>query len=395
MIYLDHAATTPVFPSALEAAWPHLTGEFGNPSSTHELGLRASVALEDARAQVALYIGARPSEVVFTAGGSEGANLAVIGLALAQPRGKHIVSALTEHEAVLESIRYLERAHGFSVSWLPVTRDGRICLNDVRTAVRSDTTLVSLMLVNNEIGTIHPVAEVAAIAHAAGALVHTDAVQALGHIHVDISLLGVDALSFSGHKIGSPKGSGALFVRGGLSIEPLIHGGGQEFGSRSGTENVAWAVALATALKSLGNPTDATHSTNQGKLTQDFITEILDTIPRAQLTGPGREESAHSELNVARQRSAAIASFVFDGLSGEALLVQLEERGVIVSSGSACAAGRNEPSHVLLACGFTPELAQTSVRFSLSTQTTAEELGIAAAALRASVDAVSSLAGNP
>lgn len=384
MIYLDHAATTPVHPAALEAAWPYLTGEFGNPSSTHELGHRASVALEDARARVARFIGARPTELVFTSGGTESDNLGVIGLALANPRGKHLVSAKTEHEAVLESIGFLERVHGFEVTWLPVAQFGQISMDDVRDALRPDTTLVTLMLSNNEIGTRHPVAQIAQVAHEVGALTHTDAVQALGWLPVDVAALGVDALSISGHKVGAPKGVGALYLRPGIALEPLIHGGGQEFEVRSGTENVAWAVAFATALDSLGAfDTINQHGERTAELRDAFITDILNTIPRAELTGPPTVGTTH--------RSPAIASFVFEGVSGEAVLLQLEERGVIVSSGSACAAGSDDPSHVLLACGFAPELAQTSVRFSLSRHTTAEELAATAQALRASIDAVSSL----
>ncbi len=383
MIYLDHAATTPVIPAALEAAWPFLTGEFGNASSTHELGHRAHAALEDARMRVARFLGARSSEVVFTSGGTEGANLGIIGLALANPRGKHLVSAPTEHEAVLAAIEFLERIHGFTTTWLPVSATGEITLSDVRAALRPDTTLITLMLSNNEIGAIHPMAEVAALAHEVGALVHTDAVQAVGWVSINVTELGVDALSFSGHKIGAPKGSGAFYVRSGLAIEPLIHGGGQEFERRSGTENVAWAVALATAVDALSDP--ATEGPRVAALRDEFIADVLDTIPQARLTGP--------DVTVAGHRSPAVVSFVFEGVSGEAVLLQLQEHDVIVSSGSACAAGKQEPSHVLLACGLDPELAQTSVRFSLSHATTAEELSAAASALRASVAALVAL-GN-
>ncbi len=378
MIYLDHAATTPVYPVALEAAWPYLTGEFGNASSTHELGHRASVALENARTRVAHFLGARSSEVVFTSGGTESDNLGVIGLALANPRGKHIVSAKTEHEAVLESFAFLERVHGFEVTWLSVGSFGQISAADFEAALRPDTTLVTLMLANNEIGTRQPIAEFAQLAHDVGALVHTDAVQAAGWIEIDVNALGVDALTISGHKLGAPKGVGALYLRSGVALEPILHGGGQEFGERSGTENVAWAVALATAIDSLGAGDEiAARAAQVSELRDAFITDVLNTVDRAKLTGPPTVGTTH--------RSPAIASFVFEGVSGEAVLLQLEERGVIVSSGSACAAGRDDPSHVLLACGLAPELAQTSVRFSLSRHTTAEELAQAAQALRASV----------
>jgi cysteine desulfurase len=320
--------------------------------------------------------------LIFTSGGTESDNLGVIGLALANPRGKHIVSAKTEHEAVLESIAFLERVHGFEVTWLPLGRFGQINTSDVRDALRADTTLVTLMMSNNEIGTRHPVADVANLAHEVGALMHTDAVQALGWLPIDLAELGVDALSISGHKVGAPKGVGALFLRSGTAIEPVLHGGGQEFDARSGTENVAWAVALATALELLSTSAERGETSIERtiELRDAFITDVLNTIPRAKLTGPATVDINH--------RSPAIASFVIEGVSGEAVLLQLEERGVVVSSGSACAAGSDDPSHVLLACGYSPELAQTSVRFSLSHHTTAEDLAAAASSLRASVRAL-------
>lgn len=379
MIYLDNAATTPVRPEALQAAWPWLTSEFGNPSSTHELGHRASGALSNARATVAAWLDCRPTEVVFTSGGTEGDNLAIMGLAFANPRGRHIVSARTEHEAVLASIDALVRLHNFEVSWLPVSVTGEVTLADVSAALRPDTTLVTLMLANNEIGTIHPIAAIATLAHDVGALMHTDVVQAAGWLDVRVSTLGVDALTLSGHKLGAPKGSGAVYVRGRLAVEPLLHGGGQEFERRSGTENVAWAVAFATAISLLGEP--AREGLRVAGLRDVFITSVQAAIGRAELTGPERA------------RHPAIASFTFFGLNGETLLLELEERTVIVSSGSACAAGKTDPSHVLLAVGLDPDVAQTSVRFSFSHATTAEELDLAVAALTEAVASVTALAG--
>jgi cysteine desulfurase len=377
MVYLDNAATTPVHPSALRAAWPWLTEEFGNPSSTHELGQRASDALEDARARIATWLDCRASEVVFTSGGTESDNLAITGLALANPRGRHIISARTEHEAVIETIDYLERIHEFEVTWLPVDRTGAIAESDFLTALREDTTLVSLMLANNEIGTVHPIARFAELAHQVGAAFHTDAVQAAGWLDTRISSLGVDALALSGHKLGAPKGSGLAYLRGRLAVEPLLHGGGQESGRRSGTENVAWAVALATAIEAL--PNFAEEQPRVAELRDEFTAEVLKSVPGASLTGHPIE------------RHPGIASFCLEGISGEAVLLELERRGVLVSSGSACAAGSNEPSHVLMACGFDEELAQTAVRFSFSHQTSHEELQQAAAALSQAVAAVSSI----
>jgi cysteine desulfurase len=369
MIYLDNAATAPVNPAALQAAWPWLTNEFGNPSSTHELGNRAAVALADARDQVAKFFNAKSSEIIFTSGGTESDNLAIIGLALQNPRGKHIVSARTEHEAVLAAIEFLERTHGFETTWLELDEFGQI--TEFESALRPDTTIVSLMIANNEIGTVHDVAKLAKATHSVGAFFHTDAVQAVGWFDLDIKKLGVDALSISGHKFGAPKGSGVLVLRAGAHAEPLIHGGGQESGLRSGTENVAWAVALATALGSL-SPSDV-EAARVSQLRDEFIEAVLANVPNAKLTG--------HPIN----RSPNIASFTLQGVSGEAVLLELERRGVIVSSGSACAAGSDEPSHVLLAIGVEPDFAQTSVRFSFSHETSAQELGDAAAALSDSV----------
>jgi cysteine desulfurase len=390
MIYLDHAATTPVLPAALEAAWPYLTGEFGNPSSSHELGHRAAGALEDARTRVARALGARASEVIFTSGGTEGDNAALVGLALGAPRGKHIISTRTEHEAILATLDYLERVHGFEISWLSVTRAGEISLDEVRATLREDTTLVTLMLANNEIGTLHPIADVAELAHAVGARVHSDAVQAVGWLPVNFADLGVDVLSISGHKIGAPKGSGALLVRGGVPFEPLLHGGGQERDLRSGTENVAWAVALATAVEHVVSIRAARYSTgdNDARYStgDELIAGVLEAIPTARLTGP-----AVSTSSINGDRHPGICSFVFPGVNGETLLLELEQRGVIVSSGAACAAGKDDPSHVLLACGYDEDTARTSVRFSLSHTTSSEDIASAVQALTNAHAAVSAL----
>lgn len=374
MIYLDNAATTPVKTEALQAAWPWLTSEFGNPSSTHELGHRSATALEQARAKVAKFFNVRSSEITFTSGGTESDNLAVTGLALANPRGKHIVSAKTEHEAVLAALEFLERVHGFEITWVDLDEFGQI--ENFASKLRPDTTLVTLMIANNEIGTMHLLSELVEQTHKVGALFHTDAVQAVGWADLDMKKLGVDALSVSGHKFGAPKGSGVLVMRSGVHAEPLIHGGGQEAGMRSGTENVAWAVALATALELL--PTVSKEIQRVSSLRDEFIKEVLSKLENAKLTG--------HPVN----RLPSIASFTFEGVSGEAVLLELERRGVIVSSGSACAAGSDEPSHVLVAIGVPAEIAQTAVRFSLSHETTAEELNTACIAL---VDSISELLG--
>lgn len=384
MRYLDTAATTPVRREVLEAMWPFLTGEFGNPSSRHGLGDVASRALERARADVAAALGARPAEIVLTSGGTEADNLAVKGLALANPRGRHLVTTRIEHPAVLEACDHLVRLHGFRRDLLDVDGDGVVDLTQAERLIGAETTLVSVMLANNEVGTVQPVAEVAALARARGALVHTDAVQAVGSVVVDPTQLGVDALSLSGHKVGAPKGSGALWVRRGVPLEPLIHGGGQERGLRSGTENVAAAVGLAAAITSAvgstpGGPRPRGPVEALAAARDAFVHDVLSAAPGAFLTGhPRRRLPGH-------------ASFCFPGTSGEAVLLGLEQdHGIACSSGSACAAGSDEPSEVLLALGIDPEVARTAVRFTAASPGDFEG---AAGAVVTAVRAVRSLAG--
>jgi cysteine desulfurase len=353
MIYLDSAATTPVRREVLEAMWPWLTGEFGNPSSSHSLGERAAGALKSARAKIAEILNCRASEIVFTSGGTEADNFAIKGIALAKPRGRHIVTTGIEHEAVLESCDYLRRHHCFTITHVPVDRCGTVEPARFAAALRDDTTLCTVMFANNEVGTIQPIAELAQAAHARGIPFHTDAVQAGGALALDVKALGIDAVSLSGHKLGAPKGIGALYLRSRIAAEPVLHGGGQERGRRSGTENVAAAIGFAKALELA--TTGLADRMHQLSLTRDqLIHGILAAVPGAILTG-------HPT-----QRLPGNASFVFPGTSGEAVLLQLEERGILCSSGSACAAGRDEPSHVLLAMGFARDVAQTAVRFTLS-----------------------------
>ncbi|MGO4300640.1 cysteine desulfurase family protein [Leifsonia sp. RAF41] len=378
MIYLDAAATSPVRREVLEAMWPYLTGEFGNPSSHHAVGESAARALADARAGVASWLGCRASEITFTSGGTEADNLAIKGIALANPRGRHIVTTPIEHEAVLESVDYLVRMHGFSVTFVPVGRDGLIAASDFAAALRPDTTLASVMLANNEVGTVQPIAELAALAHEHGIPLHTDAVQAAGWLPLDVHTLGVDALSVSGHKIGAPKGVGALYMRGRIPVEPLIHGGGQERGRRSGTENVAGAVALAAAarLAAEGLPERVEAAT---AARDTFVAAVLQEVPDASLTGH------------ATSRLPGTASFVFPGTNGESVLLELERRGVVSSSGSACAAGSEDASHVLLALGYPEDLARTAVRFSWGPEVTPAQLAAVAPAVGDAVRAIASL----
>ncbi|MGL4338945.1 MAG: cysteine desulfurase family protein [Rhodoglobus sp.] len=378
MMYLDSAATTETRREVLEAMWPYLTTEFGNPSSQHELGSAAARALSDARSRVARWFGARASEVIFTSGGTESNNLAIKGICLAQPRGRHIVTTAIEHEAVLESCRYLERYHDVELTILGVDSDGLVQIKDVIAALRPNTTLVTVMYANNEVGSVQPIDHIVEACRRYDIPVHTDAVQAA--VSLDLSRIDADAISISGHKLGAPKGVGALYVRGRVPLEPLIHGGGQERGRRSGTENVAGAVALATAVDILKaeqpNPQQAQA---RDALRDRFIEEVLRLIPSAVLTGPRTP------------RLPGNASFCFPGTSGESLLLELERRGVVCSAGSACAVGNDEPSHVLTAMGFRAEIAQTAVRFSMDRSVTGEQLSAVAqhlAAARSSVVAL-------
>ena len=349
MLYLDHAATSPVRPEVLEAMHPYLTGVFGNPSSHHTIGEAAASALEDARARVATVLGMRAGDVTFTAGGTEANNLAVKGIVLAALASgrRHLVTTPIEHESILESAAFLERFHGVEVSYVGVDGAGRIAPEALARELRDDTALVSLGHANNEIGAVQ---DAAALAAATGKVpLHLDAVQSAGWL--PLTGLGADAISIAGHKLGAPKGTGALAVRGRVPLEPLLHGGGQERGRRSGTENVAGAVGLAAALE-LAEAERESLTTQVGTLTARFVAGVLDAVPQARMTGDPE------------QRLPGTASFTFAGTSGEAVLLELERRGVVSSSGSACAAGSDEPSHVLLACGIAPEVAQTSVRFT-------------------------------
>ena len=380
MIYLDAAATSPVRREVLEAMWPYLTGDFGNPSSHHSVGESAAHALADARGTVASWLGCRASEVTFTSGGTEADNLAVKGIALANPRGRHLVTTRIEHEAVLESVDYLVRLHGFEVTFVPVGRDGMVAPADFAAALRPDTTLASVMLANNEVGTVQPIVALAGLAHEHGIPLHTDAVQAAGWLPLDVAAMGVDALSVSGHKLGAPKGVGALFVRGRIPLEPVIHGGGQEMGRRSGTENVAGAVGLATAARLASDGMDA-RARAAAEARDAFVAAVLTEAPGAALTG-------HPS-----SRLPGSASFVFPGTNGEAVLLELERRGVVSSSGSACAAGSEDASHVLLALGYAEDVARTAVRFSWGPEVSAAQLAAVAPAVGEAVRVVRGLSG--
>jgi cysteine desulfurase len=370
VIYLDEAATTPLRREVLEAMWPYFGADFGNPSSHHEVGEAAQRALEQARTDVAQAIGARSSEIIFTSGGTESDNAAIKGIALAAPRGRHVIVSAIEHPAVLESAEFLGRL-GYEITILDVDHDGMVQPSALAGALRDDTTLVSIQYANNEVGTIQQIETLTRLTADKGIPFHTDAVQAAGWLDLDVERLGVQAMSLSGHKLGAPKGIGVLYVRRRTPFEPLIHGGGQEAGRRSGTENVASAVGMAAALRLAGGGNDETIARRDA-----FIDRILADVPGSELTGHRNH------------RLPGSASFVFPGTSGEAILLELESRGIVCSSGSACAAGSDEPSHVLTAMGYDAPTAQTAVRFTFGRTTPAEDLDTAVTELVRAVAAV-------
>ncbi len=358
MLYLDHAATSPVRPEVVEAMAPFLTTRFGNASSHHTVGEAAADALGAARERIAEIVGMRPGDIVFTSGGTEANNLAVKGVALARVLAGggpvDVVTTPIEHESILSSCTYLARAHGVQVTSLPVDATGLVEPDHLASRLTGRTALVTLGYANNEIGTVQDVAALAAICHAARVPLHLDAVQAAGWL--PLANTGADALSIAGHKVGAPQGTGVLALRGRIPLEPLLHGGGQERGRRSGTENIAGAIAIATAL-TLAERDRVAHAARVASLRDRFVEEVLRRVPSAALTG-------HPTL-----RHAASASFTFAGVSGEAILLELERRGVVSSSGSACAAGSDEPSHVLTAIGVDEATARTAVRFTFDHRT--------------------------
>ncbi len=371
-IYLDWAATTTVRPEVIDVMVPLLAGSY-NPSSTHADGRAARAVLDDARATVARVLGARPREIVFTAGGSEGDVLAIVGAAKARAgAGRHVITAATEHHAVLHAVDVLE-AEGWSVTRLGVTPAGVVDPQAVAAAIRPDTTLVSIMLGNNETGTIQPVAAIADAAHARGVLVHTDAVQAAGYLDLDVDRLGVDLLTLSGHKFGAPKGVGVLYVRTGTPVAPQIVGGGQEHGLRAGTENLAGIAGLARAL-ALAEAERPEVAPRVGSRRDRLEAAVLARVRDVRTVAAGAPRLPH------------IASLAFADVPSDALLIALDLEGVSASAGSACAAGSLEPSHVVEALGIPAPYATGVVRFSLGRETTEAEVDRAAAIVAAVVD---------
>ena len=360
-VYADHAATTPVHEAARKAMLHCLEEDYGNHSSLHSVGQRAREILDQARADVAQCLNADPAEITFTGGGSEADNQALLtGALLGAKKGKkHLITTAFEHHAVLHTMKALEK-QGFTVTYLDVHEDGVVRLSDVAAAITDDTALVSVMMVNNEIGTIQPIVEIAKLCQDKGVLFHTDAVQAVGHIPVDVKALGVDMLSLAAHKFHGPKGVGALYCRKGIRPEILIQGGAQERGRRGGTENMPGIVGMAAALK------EAVSNLNADMV---YVTALRERLIE------GLSQIPHSRLNGSRNlRCPGTVNFCFEGIEGESLLLWLDAKGVAASSGSACTSGSLDPSHVLLALGLPHEIAHGSLRLSLSADNTEEEV---------------------
>jgi cysteine desulfurase len=361
-IYLDHAATTPVRPEVVEAMLPYFGSQYGNPSSIYALGRDARQALDRVARTVAAVLHCRAAEITFTSCGSESDNLAIKGVAFAlRDRGNHIVTTQIEHHAVLHTCEWLERYFGFEVTYLPVDEHGVVRPTDVEAALTERTTLVSVMLANNEVGTIQPLRAIADVVRPRRIILHTDAVQGGGTLALDVQALGVDLLSLSGHKFYAPKGVGVLYARQGTPLLPQMQGGGQERGRRAGTENVPYIVGLATALRLAAEelPSQMAELT---ALRNRLIAGVLERVPGARLTGHPTERLSNS------------ASFAFEGVEGESLLLSLDQMGICASTGSACTSGSLEASHVLKAMGVPLDLAQGSLRLTLGRDNDADQI---------------------
>lgn len=373
VIYLDHAATTPLDGRVLEAMMPYLTTEYGNASSIYTLGRHAMQAIDRSREQIADVLSCRPTEIAFTGCGSESDNLAIKGVAYAaQKKGNHIITSAIEHHGVLHTCQYLER-FGFNVTYLPVDGYGRVDPDDVARAITDQTVLVSIMYANNEVGTIEPVAEIGRICRERKIPFHVDAVQAGGSLPLDVAELHVDLLSLSAHKFYGPKGVGILYVRQGVRILPQVQGGSQERGRRAGTENVAGIVGAATALRLAYD--DLPEITPPLIALRDrLIAGVLAAIPGSHLTGHPTDRLPNN------------ASFCFEGVEGESILLSLDLQGIAASTGSACTSGSADPSHVLLAMGLPVELAHGSLRLTLGKDNTDEDVDTVLAALPGNIE---------
>ena len=373
MIYLDNAATTKMSKAAINSMLPYMDGIYGNPSSLHSAGQRAAEALADARQRIADCLGASSKEIFFTSGGSEADNQAILSAAkLGEKKGKkHIISTAFEHHAVLHTLKKLEK-EGFEITLLDVGENGIITPQQVESAIRPETCLVTVMYANNEIGTIQPIKEIGKICREKGVLFHTDAVQAAGHLHIDVKEQNIDMLSLSAHKFHGPKGTGALFAKSGIPLTNIIEGGAQERGKRGGTENIPAIVGMATALEEACKNIDK----NAEKLIplRDKLISELSEIPHSVLNGD------------AEKRLPGNVSFCFEGIEGESLLLLLDDKGICASSGSACTSGSLDPSHVLLAIGRIHDIAHGSLRLSLSEENTESEIDFTVKAVKEVVE---------
>ncbi len=369
MFYFDHAATTPVDPRVLQKMLPYFTENFGNPNSQHACGRRAAAAVDEARDTVASLIGAKPSEIYFTSGGTESDNWALRGAAHANAeRGKHLIVSAVEHPAMIATARELQK-EGFEVTFAAVDEFGKVDVEELRKSIRPDTTFIGVMTANNEIGTIQPIAEISALARERGITFFTDAVQAAGALKLNVKEPTVDMLSFSGHKFYGPKGVGVLYVRSGVRVGKIITGGHQERSMRGGTTNVPGIVGLAEAFR-LANEEMAQNNAHVSAIRDRFIARVLREIPYVKLNGHPKDRLPNN------------ANFSFRYIEGESLLFSLDLAGIAVSSGSACSSGSLEPSHVLLATGLPEGLAHGSIRFSFGKENTAEQIDIAVEKLK-------------
>lgn len=361
-IYLDNSSTTPIDDEVLEAMMPYMKASFGNPSSLHYFGRETRKAVENARAAAADVIAAQPNEIYFTGGGTESDNLAIKGSVYAnQKNGNHIITSKTEHYAVLNTCQYLEKK-GFTVTYLPVDRHGTVDLDVLRSSITDKTTLISIMHVNNETGTIQPLEEIGRIAKEHGIYFHTDAVQSYGKLPIDVNKMNIDLLSVSAHKIYGPKGIGALYIRKGVKVESLLHGGHHESGKRAGTENVHGIVGLGKAAELAGKDIEQNTYEEIGLLRDYLQNGIINKIEHVYLNG-------HPE-----NRIPTILNICFEFVEGESIIMRLDNKGIAISSASACTSGSLEPSHVLIAMGVNPAIAQGSVRFSLGKYNTKQEM---------------------
>ena len=361
IVYLDHAATTYVRPDVFEAMKPYFCEKFGNASSIYSIGRETKKAVESAREQVAKALGAQPREIFFTASGSEADNWAIKGVAYAnKAKGNHIITSSIEHPAVLSTCQQLEK-EGFEVTYLPVDSDGLVSAEDLRAAIKDTTILVSIMTANNEIGTIQPIAELGAVAKEKGVLFHTDAVQAIGNVKIDVNEMNIDLLSLSAHKFYGPKGVGALFIRKGVKINNLIHGGHQERGKRASTENVPGIVGLAKAIE-IATENLEEYNKKLISLREKTIEGIMAKVPYVKLNG-------HRH-----QRLPGNVNFSFQFIEGESLLLMLDMKGICGSSGSACSSGSLDPSHVLMSIGLTHEIAHGSLRLTFGEENSEEDV---------------------